>query len=76
MFSYKINSSARGPIVQIFDGPTTIDECGPWESEASALNWASSFVNFKQTGGQEPTLPVEEESTMDTSDSGLSEGEV
>lgn len=76
MFSYKINESHRGPIIQIFSGATLIDECGPWESNASAIQWASSYVNFKQSGEMEPVLPSETQSTIEDESSSQFESEV
>lgn len=74
MFSYKIIDSDRGPFVQIFSNTTMFDECGPWESYASAIEWAQSYVNFKQYGGEEPTLVYEEQSTIDDKPIDQSEG--
>lgn len=74
MFSYKIIEASRGPYVQILNGANVIDECGPWESTASATNWANSYVNFKQSGGTEPVLASEEQSTIDSEDFSGNEG--
>lgn len=81
MFSYKIMDGTRGPIVQILDGSNVIDECGPWESEASALEWAKSFTDFKESGGQEPqlssveTYTIEDINNIESQESQTSEGE-
>lgn len=52
MFSYKI--ILEGPLVQILHGENIIDECGPWESLVSAINWAEEYVLKKNLGEPEP----------------------
>lgn len=74
MFSYKIIDSDRGPFVQVFSGATMFDECGPWESNASAIEWAQSYVNFKTNGGDEPVLVYQEQSTIEDESFDQSEG--
>ena len=54
MFSYKILEAQRGPLVQILHGGNVIDECGPWESLGSAIDWADSYVTAKNNGLVEP----------------------
>jgi len=56
MFSYKIFEVARGPVVQILHGSNVIDECGPWESLVSAIEWAQEYVDQKNAGLIEPVL--------------------
>lgn len=63
-------------MVQILNGATIIDECGPWENEASAYEWANAYTNFKQGGGQEPVLLISENSTIDSNNVGESGSEV
>lgn len=74
MFSYKIVDSDRGPLVQIFSNATMFDECGPWESHASASEWAQSYVSFKENGGSEPVLAYEDQSTIEDESFDQSEG--
>ncbi len=54
MFSYVIIEN--GPMVQIIDGTNVIDESGPWETLTAAADWAQSYVDFKNSGGQEPQV--------------------
>lgn len=56
MFSYKIIEQESGPLVQILYGINVIDECGPWDSLVSAIEWASSYVDAKNNGLQEPAV--------------------
>lgn len=56
MFSYKIFEVERGPVVQILQGTNVIDECGPWESLGSAVNWAKEYVDAKNNGLVEPRI--------------------
>lgn len=55
MFKYIIVQ--EGPMVQILYGDNVIDECGPWESLAAAINWAEAYVAKKNAGIEEPYLP-------------------
>jgi hypothetical protein len=55
MFYYKIFEVAKGPVVQILHGSNVIDECGPWESLGSAIEWAEAYVQAKNNGLVEPT---------------------
>jgi len=52
MFSYVVIE--EGPKIQILHGENVIDECGPWESLGSAIDWAESYVALKNSGIQEP----------------------
>jgi len=54
MFSYKI--ILQGPMVQILHGSNVIDECGPWESLVSAIEWAETYVAEKNAGLIEPYI--------------------
>lgn len=54
MFKYVI--VPEGPYVQILQNENVIDECGPWESLSSATHWAESYVNFKNSGLEEPKI--------------------
>jgi hypothetical protein len=54
MFSYVILED--GPTVQILSHSNVIDESGPWESLNAAIDWAQSYVDFKNSGGQEPQI--------------------
>jgi hypothetical protein len=54
MFKYIIIE--EGPLVQILHGENVIDETGPWESLSSAINWAESYVNAKNSGLVEPQI--------------------
>ena len=54
MFSYIIIEN--GPMVQILDDTNVIDESGPWESLSSAVAWAQNYVDFKNSGVQEPQV--------------------
>ncbi len=54
-----------GPYIQILYGANVIDESGPWESIASATEWAKSYVDFKNSDGTEPVLTDPESSTME-----------
>ena len=56
MFYYKILEGTRGPLVQILYGSNVIDECGPWESLGSAVEWAEDYVAAKNAGLVEPRL--------------------
>jgi len=54
MFSYRIIQ--EGPMVQVLYGDNVIDECGPWESLTAAINWAESYIAFKNSGLPEPNI--------------------
>lgn len=54
MFSYQID--AENLMVRILYGVNVIDECGPWESLTSAINWAEAYVQLRNSGVQEPTI--------------------
>jgi hypothetical protein len=53
-----------GPYIQVLYGANVIDESGPWESIASATEWAKSYVDFKNSDATEPVLTEPESSTM------------
>lgn len=54
MFSYLI---IEEPVmVQILYGDNVIDESGPWESTASAANWAAAYVAKMNAGIPEPQI--------------------
>ena len=58
MFSYVIVED--GPLVQILQGDTVIDESGPWESLPSAIYWATAYVNKLNKGIEEPVVELNE----------------
>jgi hypothetical protein len=51
--------------IQILFGTNVIDESGPWESIASATEWAQAYVDFKNSDKIEPVLPQSEQSTIE-----------
>jgi hypothetical protein len=59
VFSYLLIESGpfaeNGPLVQILYGDNVIDE-RPWESSASAANWAQAYVGMKNSGVEEPQI--------------------
>lgn len=62
-------------MVQILYGTNVFDECGPWVDEASAVEWASSYVNSKKNGEIEPVLDEPEQSTIKADSFNYAEGE-
>jgi hypothetical protein len=62
MHTYKLIEP--GPYIQILYGTNIIDESGPWESIASATEWAKSYVDFKNSDGTEPVLAQPESSRI------------
>lgn len=53
---YEYNVVPEGPMVQILYNGLVIDESGPWESETSAITWASAYVNKMNSRVPEPTV--------------------
>jgi hypothetical protein len=43
-------------IVCVTYNGAVVDESGPWESPESATTWATSYVNFKNSGLPEPQV--------------------
>jgi|AntRauMFilla1563_2_1112583.scaffolds.fasta_scaffold05531_3 hypothetical protein len=56
MHWYKIIESSRGPLIQVLYGGNIIDECGPWETLVSAINWAEQYVTSRNQGQSEPQI--------------------
>lgn len=57
MFSYRINTdNPAGPYVEILSSNNVFDVSGPWESLASAIQWADTYVQVKNSGIQEPSI--------------------
>lgn len=54
-YTYTITSEL---ICDIKNDNVTVDISGPWESEASAIQWASSYVNQLNSISNEEDLDV------------------